>query len=82
MKTIRQILAAYRVNETLTIQEAEKAILDLLIVGGSTNKGNDELSELRIEQLEEKVKLLSFMLENGLGYGDMLNDITPTNEIG
>ena len=50
--------------------------LILFGVGCSTNKKIDKISELRIKQLEGQVELLTFMVDNGLGAEDMLNDIT------
>jgi len=36
--------------------------------------------ESEIKQLEEKQKKYEYMIENGLGYEDMINDITYPNE--
>jgi hypothetical protein len=37
--------------------------------------------QMKIEKLEAENKLLTFMVENGLGEDDMLNDITYPHEL-
>jgi hypothetical protein len=44
MKTIRQILAAYRKNKNYTIEKAEKELLDLFSVSKSLNMEHNATS--------------------------------------
>ena len=50
--------------------------LNLPIVIGSAKEMERYLSDLRIKQLEGQVELLTFMVDNGLGVDDMMDDIT------
>ena len=52
----------------------EKATLPINIV-------THRALQMKIEKLEAENKLLAFMVENGLGEQDMLNDITHPHEL-
>jgi hypothetical protein len=52
----------------------ERAVLPINIV-------THRALQMKIEKLEAENKLLAFMVENGLGEQDMLNDITYPHEL-
>ena len=70
---IKCVLMDFEINE-ITLQEATKRILLLL---GVSNRA----LLLKIKKLEADNKLLKFMVENGLGEEDMMNDITYPHEL-
>lgn len=62
--------------EDKNISDLAKELMDLLGIPTETNKA----LRLKINQLEQKVKFLEFMVENGLGEDDLKNDITLPKE--
>ena len=76
-----RIISTIPLLEILTRYAVKHAVSFSGVESNAIVEAMQEYAETYVKPYQEKIKKMEFMIDNGLGWKDMINDITMPHEI-